>query len=148
MRSRAWSIVDNRVMRGLSIAALVLLAACSTVSPPKRCTAGEETALMDTLFVGTKIPSGGEVTTEQWQTFLAEVATPRFPKGFTSWPTVGQWQDASGRIWTENGYALQIVHPVSEQDETAVLEVMSMYKSRFRQDAVMRVRSSTCMSFR
>src|SRR5690349_15727795 len=126
-------------MRQLPIAAIVLLAACATAPSQKACVAGEEPAVTDALYVGTSIPAGGEVTPEQWQKFLAEVATPRFPSGFTTWTTAGQWQDASGKLWREGGYVLQIVHPVSERDEAAIREVMSIYRTRFGQEAVLRV---------
>ena len=147
MRSRAWSMPDNHVMRIVSIAALVLLTSCASAPPQKTCVAGEEPAVTDALYVGTSIPAGGEVTAEQWQRFLAEVATPRFPNGFTTWTTAGQWQDASGKLWKEGGYVLQIVHPASERDEAAIREVMSIYRTRFGQEAVLRVRSPACMSF-
>ena len=38
------------------------------------------------------------------------------------------------------------IHPDTEESELAVNEVMSKYKAEFQQEAVLRVRSSACMS--
>ena len=40
----------------------------------------------------------GRVSESQWQAFLREEVTPRFPDGLTVWQTDGQWRKSDGRI--------------------------------------------------
>ena len=101
---------------------------------------------MDILYFGTAMPQG-HVETEDWQRFLAEIITPRFPEGFTSWAAVGQWQNAPGLIQKESSNVLHVAHPDSSDTDTAIREVVSLYKTRFHQHAVLRVRSHACISF-
>jgi uncharacterized protein DUF3574 len=129
------------VRSGLLVA-IVLLSACATSSPHSPCHAGEQQAVVDSLYFGS-----GEVKPEQWQDFLATVITPRFPEGLTSWAAAGQWRNDTGQIEKESSYVLQLVHADSAQADSGIQEVVSMYKSRFHQRAVLRTRTRTCMSF-
>jgi hypothetical protein len=103
---------------------------------------------MDSLYFGTAFSTGeGSVTEEHWQQFLGEVITPRFPDGLTAWAAAGQWRNGAGELQREDSYVLHVVHPDDQRSETAVREVIDAYKSRFRQEAVLRVRTDTCISF-
>jgi hypothetical protein len=101
---------------------------------------------MESMYFGTARP-GGIVTPEEWREFVNQVVTPRFPQGLTSWEASGQWQAVTGVIEREASHVLHLVHPDTEESELAVNEVMSKYKAEFQQEAVLRVRSSACMSF-
>ena len=122
--------------------AAALLSACATTSPQSLCHAGEQLAVVDSLYFGS-----GDVKPDQWQEFLATVITPRFPEGLTSWPGAGQWRNDAGVLEKENSYVLQLVHADTPQAEAAIHEVMSIYKNQFHQRAVLRTRTWTCMSF-
>ena len=102
--------------------------------------------MQETLYFGTDMPHG-HVTAEQWQTFVATVITPRFPDGLTSWETAGQWRGRNGQLVKEKSYVLQVTHPVNSESEKAVREVMDAYTKDFQQEAVLRVRTSVCVSF-
>jgi hypothetical protein len=130
---------------GLLVAA-TLLSACAATSPSSPCRAGETAAVLDSLYFGRSMPDG-EVKPEEWQKFLATVITPRFPEGLTSWPADGQWRNDAGELVKESSYVLQLAHADLPQAENAIQEVMSIYKNRFHQRAVLRVRTRTCMSF-
>ena len=94
------------------------------------------------------MPSGpGRVSGDDWQKFLADVITPRFPEGLTAWAAAGQWRNASGELQKEESYVLHVVHKDEAKYDVAVHEIVSDYKTRFRQEAVLRVRTATCMSF-
>jgi hypothetical protein len=123
-----------------------MLSACATTSPSSACRAGETAAVLDSLYFGRSMPDG-EVKPEEWQEFLATVITPRFPEGLTSWPADGQWRNNTGELVKESSYVLQLAHADSPQTENAVQEAMSIYKNRFHQRAVLRIRTPTCMSF-
>ena len=101
---------------------------------------------MDSLYFGTAMP-GGQVSVTDWELFRDEVIGPRFPRGMTSFAARGQWQGQSGKVESENSYVLQVVHQRSPQVEAAIVETVSLYKARFRQESVLRVRSATCVSF-
>lgn len=102
---------------------------------------------MDSLYFGSTIPLGGSVSSEDWQRFLAEVITPRFPDGLTSWTAAGQWRNGAGILEKESSFVLHVVHADTEQADQAILDVMRSYKERFRQEAVLRVRSTACISY-
>ena len=63
------------------------------------------------------------------------------------WQASGQWRTAGGAILQEPSNVLTIVHPMDAQSEDAVLAIVAAYKSRFQQEAVLRVKSQTCASF-
>jgi hypothetical protein len=98
----------------------------------------------EVLYFGTEIPGGGTVNDADWQKFLEEVVTPRFPDGFTTWEATGQWRDKLGVIEHERTHIVQIVGP----SEQKIREIIDTYKQRFRQEAVLRVHSRAGIAFR
>jgi hypothetical protein len=131
--------------RLLVATAATLLSACATTGG-LRCAPGETRTIVESLYFGTHKP-GGEVTAAEWQAFLAGVVTPRFPDGLTVWSAAGQWRGKSEAIEREPSYVVQIAHPDRPVHDDAVRAVVSEYERRFQQEAVMRVRSATCVSF-
>jgi hypothetical protein len=109
------------------------------------CKAGESRAVQEFLYFGTETPSG-HVTPEAWAQFIGEIVTPRFPKGLSVWQGSGQWRSASGEVINEPSYIVSLVHPDDATARKAVQEVVASYKTRFHQEAVLRVRTPACMS--
>jgi len=103
-----------------------LLAGCAPVEE-LHCRPGEQPAIADLLYFGTAKPKG-VVSEADWSDFLRSVVTPRFPAGLTAWPASGQWQSAD------------------EASEAAIRSIVSEYKSRFQQEAVLRIKSYACTS--
>ncbi len=134
------------VRRAAVLCALFLLNGCFALASRSRCPAGEQPATMDSLYFGAAFPQG-EVTPRDWERFVAEVVTPRFPKGLTSWPAAGQWRSAGGAVQKESSYVLNIVRPDPADDDAAIRDVIAVYKERFHQEAVLHVRSAACISF-
>lgn len=120
------------------------LCACAAVEPA--CPAGLAPAASDVLYFGTARPDG-EVTAADWDAFLRDAVTPRFPDGFTAWRAAGQWRSADGRIVREGSYVLTIVHPEDAKAEAAIRAIAGDYKARFRQEAVLRIESRSCVSY-
>jgi len=149
-RTKAASRTKAIVARSLLLPALassaLLLASCASVPPYTICRTGEQKAVMDSLYFGTAMP-GGRVTAEDWQSFLAEVITPRFPEGLTAWAAAGQWKDATGGLQKEDSYVLHLIHGDTGEADRSIHEIVTSYKERFHQEAVLRVRSPACMSF-
>lgn len=141
-RNGAGAIV-NAAGAVAAVVAASLLGGCA-VPDAAPCPAGRP-LVSDTLYLGTAKP-GGIVTREEWDRFLREVVTPRFPGGFTQWDASGQWRSADGSIVREGTHVLLVVHPPEPQAEANVRAIAAEYKSRFRQEAVLRVRSGACVS--
>jgi len=98
---------------------------------------------LDTLYFGTQKPEGGMVSDAEWQQFLADEITSRFPSGLTTWEASGQWRDQHNVIERERTHIVQIVH--GSGDEGKIVAIISLYKKRFLQEAVFRVRSDVWM---
>ena len=86
----------------------------------------------DTLYFGTSKQHGGVVTDAEWQHFLSEVVTPRFP-GFTHWTAHGEWMNQS-----EDTHVLVIVHGPGH--EAAIRQIIAEGKKRLDQKEVLQVR--------
>ena len=130
----------------MSLIALALaLASCASL-PQRACKGDEQVVTHDSLYFGTATPHS-VVTSAEWGEFLRNTVTPRFPQGFTSWEGSGQWRSAGGAILREASHIVSVVHPDDEGSERAVLEIIAAYKSRFRQEAVLRVKAHACASF-
>lgn len=103
--------------------------------------AGPGAALMvsDRLFFGRDIPGDGTVSDAEWEMFVEEIVTPRFPQGLTIWRAEGQWQDEAGRTVQEPVLIVEVLHPPGAAHDRAVAEIAEEYRRRFRQEAVLRV---------
>ncbi|SFU40555.1 Protein of unknown function [Polaromonas sp. YR568] len=124
----------------------ILLAGCATLSEP-RCASNEQRLVSDLLYFGTAKP-GGIVSSEEWSEFLRGTVTPKFPEGLSAWQASGQWRSAAtGAIVSEASHVLNLVHPETPAAEAAVQAVVADYKSRFQQEAVLRVKNTACVSF-
>lgn len=130
-----------------SLGALLLvvsLTGCGTTKGVS-CEGDERLVVQELLYFGTETPSG-HVTPEAWTQFLSEIVTPRFPDGLSAWQASGQWRSASGEVIREPSYVLSLVHQDDAASGKAVQELIASYKTRFHQEAVLRLRASTCMS--
>jgi hypothetical protein len=134
------------IVRAVACAAVAAaLAACAALEPA--CGPGEAAAVSDVLHFGTARPGGGEVSAVEWDEFLRDVVTPRFPEGLTVWRASGQWRSQRGTIVREPSYVLAIVHPRNARTDAAIAAIVREYKARFAQDAVLRVESGSCISY-
>jgi hypothetical protein len=101
---------------------------------------------LDTLYFGTQKPDGSApVTDAEWQKFLADEITTRFPNGLTTWEASGQWRDSHNVLEREQTHIVQIVHPASGEVEGRIVVIIAAYKKQFAQEAVFRVRSDVWM---
>lgn len=121
---------------------VLLLTGC-TALPPSPCRSGETAAVVETLYFGTATPDG-RVSAADWQDFLAREVTPRFPQGLTVSAAEGQWRGADGRIVREATQVLTLV--TAGSDAAALQAIISAYRTRFRQEAVLHVRHAACLA--
>jgi hypothetical protein len=135
----------HRRFSAVLIAGAVFLAGCAAL-PGIACAPGEEASVQELLYFGTA-RRAGVVSADEWSAFLGAEVTPRFPAGFSVWRAQGQWRSADGSITREDSFVLNVVHPRSDAAEQAIRAIVAGYKSRFAQEAVLRVRTSACVAF-
>ena len=134
-------------MRFMLISAILasLLSGCASLERPA-CISGEQSTVSEVLYFGMAKPAGGIVTEDEWAAFLRTAVTPRFPAGLTAWPAAGQWRGADGQIVREDSHVLTLLHPADASAEREVQAIIAEYKTRFAQEAVLRVKSNVCTS--
>jgi hypothetical protein len=88
----------------------------------------------------------------EFQAFLNEAVTPRFPGGFTVIDTFGQYRSAGpnsgpGIIVREPGKLLLIALDGTGDDGQRVRAIANDYKQRFHQESVGIIVRTACVSF-
>jgi hypothetical protein len=135
----------SRIAAPLFTSCLALATACTSLAP-QSCPVGQQGMIAEHLYFGTAKP-GGQVSADEWRAFVDEVITPRFPQGLSVWQASGQWKSVAGPIVRESSYVLNVVHESNAATDDAIIDIMAAYKTRFQQEAVLRVRSPACASF-
>jgi Protein of unknown function (DUF3574) len=144
-------------MRALMITTGTLIFAAGFVAggrlePPVRaqgftvvmdCGAPSASQIRTTLYFGLARPKGA-VTELEWQIFLRDEVTSRFPSGLTVWEAEGQWRTPSGSIDHEQSKVLILVHPDTEAARQSVLAVIEVYRKTFEQQSVLWESARVC----
>jgi hypothetical protein len=93
------------------------------------------------LYFGRNISGGGEVSRKDFNKFLEEFITPRFPDGLTVLNARGQFLNSNGDVERERTIVLILLYPVSARNEKGkkIEEIREEYKTRFQQQSVLRV---------
>jgi hypothetical protein len=144
--ARRWSIA---ALAATGLFAFLGCAARAAPSPAvgQACAVGDTVLVRETLYFGRNRPGGGTVADADWDNFLKQVLTPRFPAGFTVMDATGQWRGESGVVEQEQSHVVTIYHAGDAVSRRAISEVALEYKRRFGQEAVLRERTSTCGAF-
>jgi len=122
--------------RALALTVLLLVSGCAT-----------QHLVVDRLFFGTNIPSGGTVSDDEWKTFVREVVTPKFKDGLTIFEGNGQWLDPRGDLVREHVMVVEVAHPPGAAVDAEMRSIAAEYKRRFKQDAVLRITVPATMAF-
>jgi hypothetical protein len=140
-------------MRTLTTGSLLLLCfACSTLTPTSAqppspaCGASGTPLTRTTMYFGLTKPVG-VISESQWQNFLRDKVTPRFPDGLTVWEANGQWRGTNGRINRERAKVLLLVHPESADVRAAITAIIAEYKRGFQQESVLWETAPVCAAF-
>jgi hypothetical protein len=129
----------------LAVGAALTLAACAPQAPS--CAPPAVAATGFEVYFGRDKP-GGEVTDTEWQAFLNEILSPRFPDGLTVLDAEGRWRDPrTGRGLGERTKLVLIVAPDGAAARQAVDAVAADYRRRFDQHTVLRVERPVCAIF-
>jgi Protein of unknown function (DUF3574) len=116
-------------------------------APVAACARGDTALVRDIVYFGRNRPGGGSVSDAEWQGFLNEVVTPRFPAGLTVVQATGQWRGQSGVVEQERSEIVTLLHAGDEAARRSVEAIAGEYKRRFQQEAVLRERTPTCARF-
>src|SRR5580700_4466957 len=99
-------------MRIVTLSFLLLVGGALTAQAPPPASARLECGSSFTAFTKTTLTFGrerslrrqrGTVSEREWQAFLRDQVTPRFPSGFGTFEESGQYRMADGRIVREKG---------------------------------------------
>lgn len=146
-------------MRIAAIAALLVqaTAACTVVTPAApppaplpamstiACASPLKPAVEHQVYFGRDRGARGEVTEAQWQRFVTEVVTPRFPDGLSIVNVAGQSRGtAPNTLLRERTKLLIVVVPAAA--DARIDDIAAAYRNRFDQRAVFRVDRPVCAS--
>ena len=98
-----------------------------------------------TLYFGLSRPKGA-VSELEWQIFVRDEVTKRFPDGLTVWEAEGQWLTPAGSIDREQSKVLLLVHGDTPAARQSVQAVIQAYRSTFEQQSVLWESSRVCVA--
>jgi len=98
-----------------------------------------------TLYFGRTRPKGS-VSELEWQMFLRDEVTQRFPEGLTVWEAEGQWKTPSGSIDHEQSKVLLLVHADTASARQSVQAVIEAYRKKFEQESVLWESARVCVA--
>jgi hypothetical protein len=113
---------------------------------PKRdatCGAASAPQVRTTLYFGTSRPKGS-VSELEWQLFLRDEVTSRFPDGLTVWDAEGQWRTNGGSIDHERSKVLLLVHADTPAARESVQLLIARYRTMFDQQSVLWETARVC----
>jgi len=111
----------------------------------QECGTASAARLRTTLYFGTARPKG-TVTELEWQVFLRDEVTTRFPDGLTVWDAQGQWRGPAGTTDQERSKVLLLVHADSAAARAAIQAVIARYRQAFDQQSVLWETAHVCVS--
>ena len=138
--------MTKTILPAALLAALMLLAcAPAATTADKSCPEGFDYVVEYNLFFGLDDSAGNRVSESEWQAFLEDTITPRFPAGLTVIDVKGQWQEPNGGIQRENTIlVLGLLDPPDGDGLRLINEISAEFVSRFNQDPVFRVINEVC----
>ncbi len=108
------------------------------------CGSATQSQVRTTLYFGMSRPTGA-VSELEWQLFLRDEVTPRFPDGLTVWDAQGQWKGKGG-IEQERSKVLLLVHPDAASARASVLALIEDYRKKFQQESVLWETARVCVA--
>jgi len=119
------------------------LSGCAAMGAPS-CGPGGQPELV----FGRNIGDNLGVSEADWNRFLDEEVTPRFPDGLTVMSASGQWRDTErGNVVQEPSKVLVVVLGDEARDKPRIAEIATAYKQRFKQQGVLTMLRPACVSF-
>ena len=127
----------------------LLLAAGCAAGRSADCPDGFDRYVEFQLFFGLHDSAGNRVSEAEWEAFVADTVTPRFPAGMTIIDVNGQWQEPSGNIQREETKLLMgLLDSADGEGLRLINEISDEFVSRFDQDPVFRIVHEICAGLR
>ena len=93
--------------------------------------------------------AGKRVSEDEWQQFLADTVTPRFPAGPTVIDVKGQWQEPGRNVRQEETKMLLGLLDAADGEELRLINKISdEFTGRFHRDPVFRIIHEVCAGLR
>lgn len=139
----------------------IVMTGCSTTGPlntnsfnqsatrserVEKCVPEGNAVTRTTMYFGLSKPSG-KVSEREWQAFLNDQVTTRFPQGLTVWEADGQWRQSDGTISREHAKVLLLIHDGKATSLNALAEIVSGYRNTFEQESVLWESAQVCAAF-
>ena len=99
------------------------------------------------LVFGMSRAVGPDITEGEFQSFIDDQVTPRFPDGLTVLDGNGQFKDSRGVIVQEKSKLLILLYPFARKSGRKIDEIRREYQAMFQQQSVLRVDEAMCVSF-
>src|SRR5215203_2299781 len=132
----AGCLAGGRLQSPVGAQGFTVVMDCGTSSAPQ---------LRTTLYFGLARPKGS-VTELEWQLFLRDEVTRRFPDGLTVWEAEGQWRTPAGSIDHERSKVVLLVHPDTAAARQSVLTVIEADRKTFEQQSVLWESARVCVA--
>ena len=129
-------VAGGRMQPSVGAQGFTVVMECGTSSGPQ---------VRTTLYFGLA-RAKGSVTELEWQMFLRDEVTKRFPDGLTVWEAEGQWRTPAGSIDHEQSKVLLLVHPDTAAARQAVQAVIEAYRKTFEQQSVLWENARVCVA--
>lgn len=95
--------------------------------------------IQEDLYFGRNIAGVGKVSEEEFQAFLSEYITPRFPDGLTVYDADGQYLDSTGTLIQEQSKVVSLIFEDTSENEEEIDEIIQAYKQQFQQESLLEV---------
>lgn len=143
---RRWRL--GAFLVGAAVFVSLAAAGCAS-SDDEWCPEEFESGVEYQLFFGQDDSEGNRVSGEDWDAFMADTVTPRFPGGMTIIDVHGQWQEPSGNIQREKTILVRgLIAEPGEEGLRLVNEISDEFVRRFDQDPVWRIVRDACYGLR
>lgn len=127
---------------------LLLIPNASGADAPRRPTSTSEVWVRTELYFGTNKPDNTQVTDAEFNAFVDQQVTTRFPDGLTLLTGNGQFRSSTGVLIREKSQVLILFYPPQVLNANKLVQdIREAYKSAFSQESVLRVDSFSVVSF-
>ena len=136
-------------MNAVSLTVIIVLAALAVCADSRaaECAPPATPMARVELFFGTTLADGRPLSESEWQKFVDEEVTPRFPEGLTELAGRGQWRRPDGVISREPSRVLLLWYSSDAHRNADIEAIRAAYRQRYQQLSVMRVDGADCVSF-
>jgi hypothetical protein len=146
MRAHVFAMRALVFAAGLTAASAQTTAAAQSLSVVMDCGASSAPQIRTTLYFGLGAGKRAAVSELEWQIFLRDEVTRRFPAGLTVWEAQGQWRSPTGAAHHESSKVLLLVHPDTEAARKGVQDVIGAYLKIFEQESVLWESARVCVA--